>query len=164
MQGHPKVQNLFTRNHSCQCSGRPIVILQDREIGIDFLCVREEKALHNYAALQFVCGVCCHFPANRVFVFLCQVELSCNKKSVLINLCLKDFTDRQVFIVVVIITWTKKCGPTICSETCSVRLIFLLTFFLCPHNYYNDNNMTLQSLSESFAVERENFMQINVYH
>ena len=27
-----------------------------------------------------------------------------------------------------------------CPETCDVRLIWLLTFFLCPRNYYNDDN------------------------
>ena len=30
-------------------------------------------------------------------------------------------------------------GPMSCPETCDVRHIFVLTFFLCPHNYYNDN-------------------------
>ena len=34
-------------------------------------------------------------------------------------------------------------GPMSCPETCDVRLIFLLTFFLCPHNYYHDNNILL---------------------
>ena len=29
--------------------------------------------------------------------------------------------------------------PMSCLETCDVRLIFLLAFFLCPRNYYNDN-------------------------
>ena len=80
MQGHPTVRNLFTRNHSCQCSGRPIVSLQDKEIGIDFLCVREEKAMHNHEALWSVCKVRYHFCANGVVVLLHQVKLSCNKK------------------------------------------------------------------------------------
>ena len=26
-----------------------------------------------------------------------------------------------------------------CPETCDVRLNFLLTFFLCPRNYYNNS-------------------------
>ena len=34
----------------------------------------------------------------------------------------------------------KPFGPMSCPETSDVRLIFLLTFFLCPRNYYNDNN------------------------
>ena len=31
-------------------------------------------------------------------------------------------------------------GPMSCLETCDIRVIFLSTFFLCPRNYYNDNN------------------------
>ena len=30
-------------------------------------------------------------------------------------------------------------GPKSCLETCDVKLIFLLTLFVCPHNYYKDN-------------------------
>ena len=35
-----------------------------------------------------------------------------------------------------------------CPESCDVRLIFLLTFFLGPSNYYNDNNTSFVYLQK----------------